>query len=73
MNSIERVIAPTPKFFQKLRNIGLSLIAVSAVLVTSPVALPVALVSLANYVSLAGGVMAAISQLTIAKEPEQIE
>lgn len=73
MNSLERAIAPTPKFFQKLRNIGLGLMAVSTVVLTSPASLPVLVVSLANYVSLAGGVMAAVAQLTIDKEPDPNE
>lgn len=70
MNTKDRLLAPTPKFFQKPRNIGLGLIGVSAVLLSSPISLPSGVILLANYISLAGGVMAAISQLTIGKEPE---
>lgn len=69
MKLVNRIIAPTPVFFKKLRNLGLGLVAVSTVVLTSPMALPVFIVSLANYVSLAGGVLAAVSQLTIKKEP----
>jgi hypothetical protein len=40
MNLIERVTSPTPTFFQKLRNIGLALAAISAAIIASPVTLP---------------------------------
>lgn len=68
MEILERLIAPTPKFFRKVRNIGLGLIAVSTVIITSPISLPYYIVSLANLTNLAGGIMAAISQLTTSKE-----
>ena len=34
MNLLDRAVSPTPTFFQKLRNIGLALAAVSAALVS---------------------------------------
>lgn len=68
MEIVERLIAPTPKFFRKVRNIGLGLIAVSTVIITSPLSLPYYIVSLANLSNLAGGIMAAVSQLTTNKE-----
>lgn len=69
MNLINRLIAPTPTFFQKLRNVGLVLVTIGGVILTSPLNLPIFVVSLANYASLAGGVLAAVSQLTINSEP----
>lgn len=59
---IERVISPTPKFFKKVRNIGLTLGAVGAALLASPVTLPAVLVSIAGYLTTAGLVASAISQ-----------
>ena len=65
---INRAKAPTPKFFKVLRNIGIALAAVSATLLTAPVALPAVLLSIAGYVGVAGSVMTAISQLTVDKQ-----
>jgi uncharacterized membrane protein HdeD (DUF308 family) len=64
MNIVDRAIAPTPKFFRILRSIGLVLLAISGTIIAAPVALPVALVSVAGYVAVAGGVISAVSQLT---------
>lgn len=64
MNIIDRAKAPTPKFFRILRSIGLVLLTISGTIIAAPVALPVALVSAAGYVAVAGGVISAISQLT---------
>jgi hypothetical protein len=61
---IERAKAPTPKFFKKLRNIGLTLAAISAAIVTAPIALPAAVVTAAGYVAVASGVLSAVSQIT---------
>ena len=68
MNILERVNAPTPDFFKKLRNIGLLLAAISAAIIASPVALPAALVSVAGYLAVAGTVVSAVSQITTNRE-----
>lgn len=65
MNAINRVKAPTPKFFRILRTIGLVLTAVGGSLLAAPVALPLALVTAGGYIAVAGGVITAVSQLTI--------
>lgn len=70
MNIQERVKAPTPKFFRILRTIGLSLLAVSGSLLAAPIALPATLVTVAGYVAVAGGVISAVSQVTVAEEIE---
>jgi hypothetical protein len=64
MHVIERILAPTPVFFRKLRSIGLTLTAVAGVILTAPIALPSAVVTAAGYIGLAGSVVAAVSQLT---------
>jgi uncharacterized membrane protein HdeD (DUF308 family) len=64
MNVIKRAKAPTPKFFRVLRSIGLTLAAVGGTLLAAPVALPVAITTVAGYLAVAGGVISAISQLT---------
>lgn len=65
MKIIERAQAPTPKFFKLLRTIGIALLAVSGVLLTAPVALPAAVMTVAGYTAVAGGVLSAVSQITV--------
>ncbi|MGX7668886.1 hypothetical protein [Flavobacterium pedocola] len=65
MTILERAKAPTPKFFKVLRTIGLSLLAVGGTIVAAPVALPAVVVTVAGYVTLAGGVLSAVSQVTV--------
>jgi len=65
MNIINRAQAPTPKFFKVLRTIGIVMLAVSGSVLTAPVALPAAVISVAGYVAVAGGVLSAVSQVTV--------
>ena len=65
MNILERLSEPTPKFFKKLRTIGLILAAAGGVLVAAPVALPAALVTLGGYLITAGAVATAVSQAAV--------
>ena len=46
MNLIQRVKAPTPKFFKVLRSIGLGLAAVGGTILAAPIALPVVITSI---------------------------
>ena len=62
MKIIDRFKAPTPKFHRRLRNIGLGLIAAGGAIVASPVALPIAISSLASYLIVAGSVATAVAQ-----------
>ena len=70
MNIVDRAKAPTPKFFRILRTVGLSLLAVSGSILAAPITLPVALVSVAGYLAVAGGVISAVSQVTTTLEPD---
>jgi len=65
MSVVERVKAPTPKFFKTLRTIGLALAATGGAILASPIALPSGLVAAAGYVILAGGVVTAVSQTAV--------
>lgn len=65
MTIINRVTAPTPRLFQQLRNIGLTLAAIGGVLIAAPIALPATLVTIGGYLTVAGGVISAVSQLTV--------
>ena len=66
MNQIvKRAKSPTPKFFKILRSIGIGLLAISGTIVASPVILPAAITTLAGYLAVAGGVLSAVSQITV--------
>lgn len=66
MNIIERIQAPTPIFFKKLRNIGLVVAAIGTAIITAPISLPAAVVTAAGYLTVAGTVIGAVSQVTTA-------
>ncbi|WP_333693667.1 hypothetical protein [Flavobacterium sp.] len=71
MNTIvERATAPTPKFFKVLRTIGLVLASVGTAILTAPIALPVVVTSVGGYIAVAGGVISAVSQLTVEKNEQ---
>ena len=62
MSILNRMQSPTPKFFQKIRNIGLILAAISGTVIASPVALPLIAAKVAGYLAVAGAVATAVSQ-----------
>jgi ABC-type xylose transport system permease subunit len=65
MNLLDRVVSPTPTFFQKLRSIGLALAATSGAIIAAPIALPAIVVTVAGYLAVAGTVLSAVSQITV--------
>lgn len=65
---INRVKAPTPKFFKVLRNVGLALAAVGGTILAAPIVLPVVVITIGGYLAVAGGVVSAVSQLTTVQE-----
>jgi uncharacterized transporter YbjL len=65
---IERVQSPTPKFFKKLRNIGLVLVTLATTVVAAPVALPAVVIKIAGYLAVAGGIAGAVSQTAVEGE-----
>ena len=70
LNLVERTMAPTPKWFKILRTVGIALASVGGIILASPVALPVGLVSAAGYLVLGGGVISAVSQTGVKTEEE---
>ena len=68
MNIVQRVKSPTPKFFKKVRNIGIILATIATTIVTAPVALTAVLLKIAGYLAIAGGVAGAVSQTTVEGE-----
>ena len=77
MNIVKRAKAPTPRFFKVLRTIGLVLAGVGGSIIAAPIELPLLLASLGGYMAVAGGVISAVSQVTVddareASEEEEI-
>ena len=68
MNLVQRAKAPIPKFFKVLRNIGLVLATVGGTILAAPIALPIAVSTAGGYLTVAGGVLSAVSQLTTTDE-----
>lgn len=68
MTIMKRAQKPTPKFFRKLRNVGLSVAAIGASIVAAPVTLPAILIKLAGYLTVAGTVMSGVSQVSVKNE-----
>jgi hypothetical protein len=70
MTIIKRAKKPTPRFFKKIRNIGVSVAAIGATIIAAPVALPAVLVKIAGYLAVAGSVMSGVSQVAVKNERE---
>lgn len=73
MNVIERINAPTPSFFVKLRNISLVLATLGASVLAAPVALPAIVLKIAGYIAIAGATGSAVSQTVTGAESEPIK
>ncbi|MGG7035692.1 MAG: hypothetical protein ACI7YS_10955 [Flavobacterium sp.] len=68
-NIVNRATSPTPKFFKTLRTIGLVLAGIGGSVIATPAVLPAAIISIAGYLAVAGGVLSAVSQMTVLVEP----
>ena len=68
INLVERTLAPTPKWFKVLRTVGIALASVGGIIIASPVALPVGLVSAAGYLVLGGSIISVVSQTAVKSE-----
>ena len=71
MKLIDRLTAPTPKFFRVLRNVGLGLAAAGGILVASPIAIHPIVVTIGGYMIVAGSVATAVSQAVTTSEGEK--
>ncbi len=65
---LERAKTETPPFFKKLRLIGLVAVTIGTSIMMAPIAVPVAITTIAGYVLLGGTVLTAVSQVTINEE-----
>ena len=72
MNLVDRTLAPTPKWFKILRTVGIALASVGGIIIASPIALPVGLVSAAGYLVLGGSIISVVSQTAVKSEEEPI-
>lgn len=67
---VDRVKAPTPKFWKKTRNYMLGIGGMSSIIVMSGPFLPIIIVKIASYGLTTGAVGTALSQLAKIKENE---
>ena len=65
---VARLKGETPRFFRRVRTAGLALASVGGVLIAAPIVLPAAVVTVAGYMFVAGGIISALSQLTIKQD-----
>ena len=68
LNLVERVKAPTPKWFKIVRAIGITLTAVGGAILTAPVAIPATIVTVAGYLALGGTIATAVAKTAIQAE-----
>ena len=68
LNLVERLRAETPRFFKTFRTIGLCLTAAGGAVLSASVSLPVAVVTVAGYATVAGAVMTSVSQAAVEGE-----
>ena len=64
----QRIKSPTPSFFKKIRNIGLTVAAVGTTVLAAPVSLPAIVLKIAGYLAVAGTVAGGISQTAVKEE-----
>lgn len=68
LNIVERVTAPTPKWFKIIRTVGITLTAVGGAILTAPITLPATIVTVGGYLILGGTVATAIAQTAMQTE-----
>ena len=71
LNIVERVKAPTPKWFKIVRTIGITLTAVGGAILAAPVAIPATIVTVAGYLTLGGTIATAVAQTAIQTEENE--
>ncbi|NWJ49457.1 MAG: hypothetical protein HXX14_14430 [Bacteroidetes bacterium] len=65
---LERITAPTPSFFKKVRTIGLVMGVIGAALLASPVALPAVVGTIGGYLVLGGSIITSVAQTAVKDE-----
>lgn len=64
MEVIERLKAPTPKFWKKVRNACIALASITGIILAAPIALPTALITTLTYAGAIATAGIGFSQLT---------
>ncbi|MEO5912072.1 MAG: hypothetical protein ABIP95_14370 [Pelobium sp.] len=67
LSVMERLQSPTPRFFKKVKKIGLVLSGIGSALLAAPVGIPLLLSQIAGYV-LTAGVIATVVASTAVEE-----
>lgn len=62
---VKRWKAETPDFWKKVQKIGIGIGAVGGIIVSAPVALPAALITVGGYMVAVGSIAAVLSKLTV--------
>lgn len=70
---IQRVLAPTPIFFKKLRTAGAILAGVSSAILLSKGTMPLIIKQIAGYMDVAAGMLIAVSQMAVEDNAKHIE
>ena len=65
--TLERVKKPTPNYFKKVINIGITLGVIGTAIAAAPIALPAVLVTVSGYMATAGIIAAAVAKTTVDK------
>ena len=73
MKIIDRYKKPTPTFFRKLRNIGITLAATGGAIIAAPIALPTLVITIATYLTVVGTVATAVSQAVVSDDENETE
>jgi hypothetical protein len=68
MEILSRLTAPTPPFFQKVRNIGIVLLSAVYAVFELQIPLPPGVSDIAAGIAIAGAVMAGVGQAAVEKE-----
>ena len=73
MNIINRIKAPTPVFFKKLRTASLVLAGLAGTIATAPIAIPAIIIKVAGYLAVAGSVGAGVCQAVTTGDEQPAE
>ena len=70
MNIFKRCSTPMPELFKKLRQVGWFLIMAGSAILSSQFQVPKEMIAMAGYITLAGGIISAMCQLTMKIDDE---
>jgi hypothetical protein len=71
--TLNRLSQPTPKYFRKIRNIGLLLAGIGTAIVGLPIALPAIVITVASYGIAVGTSISTIASLVKKIENDELE